>query len=463
MLKPRDKLFSYQALAVTFVLGLGGCGSTTSMQTAPPSNPTQTDYPSASTRQWLTELASTDAPPLIANQAGPPTDVLGAMAGNPTGGFVMAGYTLGTYPGFTNASGAAQAIVAKYDSSGVRQWFIQFGTGYGDFLNGIAVDVSENIYAAGATNGTYAGQVASPGEQALVVKLDKSGNRIWVTEFNLGSGYTSVNAVSVDSSGVPYVVGSFTPVATTGTVYSFAAQLDPASGSARWIQKYGAANIVTSIDALALGPAGDLYILGGNLTATSSGQSTANVERLSSSTGSLFWNQDLEAASKGTYLLSSVTVPADGQPIIAGSYSASNSLVVGFGADSSASGFIAKLSASSGLSSWQVRPSSGAGEEVTSVVATAGGIYAVGSTNGSLSGAYSAQLEGNFLLKLNNVGDVTWVQQFGTGRVVNIQTPYGLRSTTDGKSIYVGGPTQTAYPGFAGNGLLQIFLSSWGI
>jgi len=437
-----------------------GCGSIAT-KIAQPSPPNQTGYPSASTQVWLTELASTGAPALAKNQSSPPTDVLTGMSGDPSGGVVISGFTLGTYPGFSNPTGQAQAIAVKYDNVGNKQWLLQFGTGKGDFLTAVGVDASNNSYVAGASDGTYPGQISSTGSQALIAKLDKSGNRLWTQEFNLGLGNTSINAVTVGSSGIPYVTGSFTPDGTTGTVYSFVAQIDPISGLRRWTQQYGVVNVITSLNGIASGSAGDIYIVGSNLTSTSNGTQSADVQRLSTSSGKLLWSRDLQAGSSSEYLLASVISSGDGNPVIAGSLSKSNSVIVGFGADPSASGVMSKLDANSGVSIWTVTPFSGMGDEITSVATAGNNFYAVGSTNGALSVAYTAQTEGDFLLKVDDTGHVVWVQQFGTGKVVDIQTPYGLRTATDGTRVYVGGPTQTPFPGFGASGLLQIFVSAW--
>lgn len=442
-------------------LSLIGCGTTSAVRGGPIPIPVQAGYPSASTQNWLTEFASTGAPGLQANQSNSPTDALPGAAGTSSGGVVLSGYTLGAYQGFSATSGTAQAVVMKYDNKGARQWLTQFGSGSGDFLVAAAVDRSEDIYVTGSTNGTYPGQVTFSGTKALLVKLDKNGNRLWLKEFNFGPSNASLTAVTTDETGAVFVGGLFTPLPSSGTQHAFVMRFDPGTGMNQWTVQYGADGVITSLNGVAAANGG-VYIVGSNLSATTPMQQTTDVQRVASANAVPVWSRDIHASTSSTYLLSSVVMGLDGNPVIGGSVSSLGHLSVGFGADSSASGYLSKLDATSGKNIWATTVSSGAGDQITSLTSVGSNLYAAGNTNGALSSAYTAQLAGDFLLKTDGNGNVTWVQQFGTGRIINIETPYGLVAASDGASVYIAGPTQIAFPGFTSNGLIQNFVSSWG-
>lgn len=103
--------------------------------------------------------------------------------------------------GRRDVGGNNDFLVAKYNSSGVVQWQQQYGTSGGseDFCQGIAVDSSGNVYAAGYTN-------TSGSWDMLLLKYNTSGTLQW--QRRIGTGATDIaNAVAVDSSGSAYMCG----------------------------------------------------------------------------------------------------------------------------------------------------------------------------------------------------------------------------------------------------------------
>ena len=65
--------------------------------------------------------------------------------------------------------------MVKYNSSGTRQWTRQLGTSGNDQANGVAVDSSGNVYAAGFTGGDLDGNTNSGGQDLFVVKYNSDG------------------------------------------------------------------------------------------------------------------------------------------------------------------------------------------------------------------------------------------------------------------------------------------------
>jgi hypothetical protein len=172
-------------------------------------------------------------------------------------------YTNGSYTfGSGNVSGGFatgyNALLVKYNASGTVQWAdITPTASQGNFFNSIAVDTSNNIYAAGVIkkNGafdfgnsvTVTGSNSS-GNNALLVKYNLSGTAQWAISVSSGSNTSTFKANAVDGAGNVYVAGYVYDVST----YDFgnnvtvqgvlASEADPvvlkynSSGVAQWIK-----------------------------------------------------------------------------------------------------------------------------------------------------------------------------------------------------------------------------------
>ena len=172
-----------------------------------------------------------------------------------------------TNAGYTNSPG--NAVLAKYDSSGVAQWAqtVTAGSPASGF-GSVAVDSAGNVFAAGsiAGTGTYdfghgitATGTASQGHIAneavgnsLLVKYNSSGIPQWAQTVTAGTSGSVFGSVAVDSAGNAYAAGSVgsgthdfgNGVTATGTssvipfagpVYGVILKYD-SSGIANWAQ-----------------------------------------------------------------------------------------------------------------------------------------------------------------------------------------------------------------------------------
>ncbi len=150
-------------------------------------------YDSAGTALW-TRLVGT------AN-----TDVGDTVLVDGSGNAYLVGLVSAALPGQTSA-GAQDGFVRKYDSAGSVLWTQQFGTSSGDFVQAASMDGSGNVYVAGMTGGTFAGQT-SPGENdAFVRKYDGTGAAQWTRQFG-SSGDDQATGVSIEGSGNVVVAG----------------------------------------------------------------------------------------------------------------------------------------------------------------------------------------------------------------------------------------------------------------
>src|SRR3989344_1115721 len=138
--------------------------------------------------------------------------------------------------------GNTDALIIKYDASGSKLWTRQFGASLNDQLYGASIDGSGNIYAAGLTDTALDNQTNAGLMDALLVKYNNSGSKLWT---RLLGGYSydrAVGSIGVDSSGNVYIAG-WTREALSGQIASgsddaFIAKYD-SSGQLLWIKQWG--------------------------------------------------------------------------------------------------------------------------------------------------------------------------------------------------------------------------------
>ncbi len=179
------------------------------------------------------------------------------------------------------------AYVIKFNSAGIRQWATYYGGPKDDYFADAACDLSSNIYCTGGTLSSTA--IATPGayrEQALfiydamLVKFDSNGNRLWGTYYG-GHGEDLGTCVVCDQAGYVYMGGSTysdSGIATPGahqTVFpglftGFITKFS-ASGAMQWGTYYGG-NDVDHIWDMDCSATGDIVV--GGQTNSSTGIAT---------------------------------------------------------------------------------------------------------------------------------------------------------------------------------------------
>ena len=139
------------------------------------------------------------------------------VAADRDGNVFLAGFTSSdtgiSQNGFQNTRGGAavNGYLAKFNSLGNRLWGTYYGGSSADKLYSTAVDNDGNVYVAGIGSSQ---NLASGGFQnvnnglsdALLVKFDGSGNRLWATYYG-GAGSEEGYAVTVDDSFNVYLAG----------------------------------------------------------------------------------------------------------------------------------------------------------------------------------------------------------------------------------------------------------------
>lgn len=136
---------------------------------------------------------------------------------NSTGGISTPGSHQPVYGG-----GQCDAMVAKFDNLGIRQWGTYYGGSLRDAFYGIKTN-GNNLFLTGETFSTNGLTIATPathqpanggGCDAFAVKMSLSGARIWGTYYG-GTGNESGIGISIDGANNIYLSGMTT--AATGT------------------------------------------------------------------------------------------------------------------------------------------------------------------------------------------------------------------------------------------------------
>lgn len=153
----------------------------------------------------------------------------------------IAGYSLSTSNIATSGvyqstlTGSFDAYLSKFNSNGVQQWGTYFGGPSFDTFYAMHVTPSGIVYAAGDTGSTVAvasgtaHQTTYGGgiDDAILVKFDASGQRLWST-YNGGTMHDISQAVTVDGNGDVIISGhteSTAGISTSG-VYATAYSLN---------------------------------------------------------------------------------------------------------------------------------------------------------------------------------------------------------------------------------------------
>jgi uncharacterized delta-60 repeat protein len=176
--------------------------------------------------------------------------------------------------------------IAKYNSSGTIQWQRRFGgaTSIQEFGRSIAIDSSANIYMCGKSN-------ASGAEDIQIAKYDSSGAIQW--QRRLGNAIACEGrGIAVDSSSNVYVVGSQF-VTSPSVNYHIQIAKYNSSGTIQWQRSLSSTRSEQAY-AVAVDSSSNVYICG---TAEDSGASDIFQIAKYNSSGTLQWQRSLTGGS----------------------------------------------------------------------------------------------------------------------------------------------------------------------
>jgi hypothetical protein len=179
-------------------------------------------YNAAGSAQWAKTVTTPPSHSRVNSLASDGTSIYMAAGLSGTGTYTFAAGV--TAAGLLATPDFANAVLVKYNASGIAQWarMAQSGTGTTSFGK-MGFDASGNIYVPGymqgsgaygfgnsvSAQGPYAG---AGGYNALLVKYDASGTAQWARTASEGDNSSFFNAAAIGSTGIIHVSGSFTGI-----------------------------------------------------------------------------------------------------------------------------------------------------------------------------------------------------------------------------------------------------------
>jgi hypothetical protein len=307
---------------------------------------------------------------------------------------------------------------------------------------GVTVDESGNSYVTGWSDAAWGSPIRpyAAGSDALVAKLDSSGDLIW-NAFLGGSGQDVAHAIAVDGSGSVYVVGYSdatwgSPVrAYLGDYDVFVAKLDN-NGNLVWNTFLGSSDTINlnkgdTGHAIAVDGNSNVYITGkscdtwGSPIRAYAGNRDAFAARLDGD-GNLTWNTFL--GSGGDDFGNGIAADESGNAYVAGESCGSWESPVRPYAGA-CDGFAARLDGSGGLE-WNTFFGSNMTDQADAItVDESGNVYAVGYSDhtwGSPVRAFTAKADA-YAARLDKDGNLAWHTFLGGS-----ETDYGYEIAADG-------------------------------
>ncbi|MBI5189242.1 MAG: SBBP repeat-containing protein [Nitrospirae bacterium] len=229
------------------------------------------------------------------------TDYADGVSVDSSGNIYAAGRTDGSLDGKAS-SGNADLFIVKYNGNGVKQWTLQLGTSDFDVACDVVVDSSGSVYAAGYTDGSLDGNTNAGDLDIFVVKYNGDGVKQWTRQMGT-QGVDIAYSVSADSLGNVYAAGQADAALDgcigVGGLDLFVVKFN-SDGMKQWTRQMGA-----QADDYAHGISVDSF---GNVFAA--GYTGGNLGG-NTSAGS----NDLFLAKFTPNLLSTITYPTDGASI----------------------------------------------------------------------------------------------------------------------------------------------------
>jgi uncharacterized protein (DUF2147 family) len=372
-----------------------------------------------------------------------------------SGNIYVTGFSRGNLDGQVNA-GDTDAFLTKYDATGTRQWTRYIGTSGTDWGQAVDVDSAGNIYVTGSVSGSFDGKTYNGGKDVFVAKYDPSGNRIWYQQWGTSTdnfGY----GVKVDSAhSFVYVTGptyEYLPGETGDLVPNiFLSKRNTSDGSAIWTILDGTQNYSDYVEGIDLDSVGNVYVAGyttGAFEGTNNATYDIFLAKYNAS-GTRQWVRQWGSTTNDYG--HSVAVDGSDNIYVTGSAGGNIDGQTALGGDDV---FLTKFN-SSGTKQWtKLFGTSDLDRAYGITIDNSSNIYLTGVTLGSLGGGTNLGQGDVFLMQCDSAGTQVWTRllgttatDIGTGAAFNISDGY----------IYVTGNTSGNLDGNINAGGLDVFL-----
>lgn len=220
-------------------------------------------------------------------------------------------------------AGGFDVVLAKFDSTGARQWIRQFGSAGNDYGAGVVIDAAGNVYVAGTAGDALPGNTSAGHDDTFLAKFDRDGTQQWAHQFGTAV-YEDVTGAAIDTAGNIYVAGYVTdpdslPPTAPEAPHGFLAKYDGA-GTPQWTRAIASSGGTEKANAVAADRAGNIYVVGftsGDFGGTGNlGNNDAYVLKYDGA-GNRLWARQLGTAALDT--AEAVTTDAAGNVYVGGS------------------------------------------------------------------------------------------------------------------------------------------------
>ncbi|HEX8796428.1 MAG TPA: SBBP repeat-containing protein [Polyangiaceae bacterium] len=392
---------------------------------------------SSSSGGSTTPTSNGGKPMWTAHLGGPQADVGYALAADKEGNVVLVGFyqgtaNLGGVP--MTSAGQVDFFVAKYDAAGNAMWVRPFGGPGNDMATGVAIDLSGNVYVAGASDGalTIGGSSfgANGATGTFLFSLDPLGNVLSAKAYG-GDSFGTLAKVAVSANGTIGLAGSYKGTidfgggpltAAMGSYAGFVAEFD-GGGNLSFANSLGT-DSTTMAQGLSFKSDESIAVVGsfsgtgqfGTTTLTSVGQNDVFVAAFDSA-GNPLWSKSWGGITNDDGR--GIAYDANGNLVVTGGFS--SSVDFGGGAVTSKGGtdaFVMKLNASHTLAWVQTFGGTLTDEAVSVAIDTTGDPLVGGLFESTMSlGGKTLTSSGDkdiFAIKMDSTGGATWAKQFGS-------------------------------------------------
>lgn len=377
------------------------------------------------------------------------------VAADPSRNVYVVGKTTGAIDGQAK-HGNQDLFIAKYNTSGTRQWTIEDGVSSKSAVAyAVATDSGGNVYATGCATGAIDGQTLSGTADLIITKYSPSGVHQWTVQDGVSGSQVCGSGIATDASGNVYVTGStnaaFDSQAQHGANDFFITKYN-SSGIRQWTIQDGATGAASVfVYGIAVDSGGNAFLTGSG--AAFDGQSGDFFITKYSSSGLRQWTiQDGNATGQG------IAVDSTGNVIVAGITSVSFDGQTLHGAQDF---FITKYN-TSGTRQWTVQDGVSGGTVAAWGVAVdgSGNVFATGVAAGvALDGQTKYGFTDLFVTKYSSSGTRQWTVQDGaTGSSVGVA---GIAVDSSGYAYAVGDVTGAAIDGQTQHGSEDFFATQY--
>lgn len=326
----------------------------------------------------------------------------------------VVGYTDGTLPGQTS-NGLVDFFLGKFASNtGTQTWLVQMGTLKDDYAYGVACDTSNRAYIVGSTRDALPGFTNLGNSDAFLISMNTNGTVRWYKQFGTNKDEEAL-AVARDNSNrffpVGYTQGTMPGQTYAGSLDAWVARYG-ANGKQNWIRQFGTSGADQAIGVSVVGSSGITNIVG-TTTGSFSGFTNAGGVDYFLMRRALNGNQTFvrqDGTSENDNATCSCSDTA-GNPLLGGRTRGSFS---GFTNQGESDVWLAEYSTTGNLSWRQQRGTSG-DDTLNGLSCTTTGINnSAGSTAGTYPGETALGAEDAVLMRYSATGSLTWTTQFGT-------------------------------------------------